>query len=243
MTKPFRWEGKRRTEQADEGIAELQGKVDTLIVISNDKLTNIIPDGTPINDAFLVADDILRQGVVGISEIIIKPGLVNVDFADVRTVMGNAGTALMGIGTGRGKTRAQDAAIAAISSPLLDFPVKAARGVVFNCVGGPDLSLTEIQAAADVIYENVDPDCNIIFGAMIDERMSTEVSITVLATGFDQDVIDAGFGAPAAKAAAARGEDAAAGATPGSADQLPSPRRSLQKQKKKKLPGFLRRIL
>ena len=193
--------------------------------------------------AFLVADDILRQGVVGISEIIIKPGLVNVDFADVRTVMGNAGTALMGIGTGRGKTRAQDAAIAAISSPLLDFPVKAARGVVFNCVGGPDLSLTEIQAAADVIYENVDPDCNIIFGAMIDERMSTEVSITVLATGFDQDVIDAGFGAPAAKAAAARGEDAAAGATPGSADQLPSPRRSLQKQKKKKLPGFLRRIL
>ena len=158
---------------------------------------------------------------------------MNVDFADVRTVMGNAGTALMGIGTGRGKTRAQDAAIAAISSPLsLDFRSSRRARPVFNCVGGPDLSLTEIQAAADVIYENVDPDCNIIFGAMIDERMSTEVSITVLATGFDQDVIDAGFGAPAAKAAAARGEDAAAGATPGSADQLPSPRRSLQKQKK-----------
>ena len=191
MTKPFRWEGKRRTEQADEGIAELQGKVDTLIVISNDKLTNIIPDGTPINDAFLVADDILRQGVVGISEIIIKPGLVNVDFADVRTVMGNAGTALMGIGNGKGKTKAVDAAIGAISSPLLDFPIKGAKGILFNCVGGPDLSLSEIEEAAQVIYENVDADAQIIFGALVDPEMEVgELSITVLATGFGLEIAD-----------------------------------------------------
>merc|ERR1711988_1745511 len=125
-------------------------------------------ENTPLADAFLVADDILRQGVVGISEIIVKPGLINVDFADVRTVMGNAGTALMGIGTGKGKSRAQDAAVAAISSPLLDFPVKRAKGIVFNIVGGSDLTLTEINAASEVIYENVDPEANIIFGALID---------------------------------------------------------------------------
>merc|ERR1740130_512692 len=190
VTKPFGFEGRKRMQQANDAIAELQSKVDTLIVVSNDKLLQIVPDNTPLADAFLVADDILRQGVVGISEIIVKPGLINVDFADVRTVMGNAGTALMGIGTGKGKTRAQDAAVAAISSPLLDFPIAKAKGIVFNIVGGDDLTLTEINAAAEVIYENVDQDANIIFGALVDKKMNSEISITVLATGFSLGVAD-----------------------------------------------------
>jgi len=190
VTKPFGFEGRKRMSQANDAIAELQSKVDTLIVVSNDKLLQIVPENTPLADAFLVADDILRQGVVGISEIIVKPGLINVDFADVRTVMGNAGTALMGIGTGKGKTRAQDAAVAAISSPLLDFPIQKAKGIVFNIVGGDDLTLTEINAAAEVIYENVDQDANIIFGALVDKKMNSEISITVLATGFSLGVAD-----------------------------------------------------
>eukprot|EP00591_Stephanopyxis_turris_P009956 CAMPEP_0195507436 /NCGR_PEP_ID=MMETSP0794_2-20130614/887_1 /TAXON_ID=515487 /ORGANISM="Stephanopyxis turris, Strain CCMP 815" /LENGTH=516 /DNA_ID=CAMNT_0040634117 /DNA_START=90 /DNA_END=1640 /DNA_ORIENTATION=+ len=186
VTKPFSFEGRKRMRQAEDAIEELQKQVDTLIVVSNDKLLQIVPDNTPVTDAFLVADDILRQGVVGISEIIIKPGLVNVDFADVRAVMKNAGTALMGVGTGSGKMRAQDAAVAAISSPLLDFPINRAEGIVFNVVGGPDLTLREINSAAEVIYENADPDANIIFGALIDPKMGDEVSITVLATGFSK---------------------------------------------------------
>lgn len=162
--------------------------VDTLIVVSNDKLLQIVPENTPLTEAFLVADDILRQGVVGISEIIVKPGLVNVDFADVRTIMTNAGTALMGMGTGKGKMRATDAAMAAISSPLLDFPITKAKGIVFNVVGGSDMTLQEINTAAEVIYENVDPDANIIFGALVDDKVTNgEVSITVLATGFTTD--------------------------------------------------------
>jgi len=191
VTKPFGFEGRKRMQQAKAAILELKDKVDTLIVVSNDKLLEIVPENTPLTDAFLVADDILRQGVVGISEIIIKPGLVNVDFADVRTIMGNAGTALMGIGTGKGKTRAVDAAMSAISSPLLDFPITKAKGIVFNVVGGPDMTLQEINAAAEVIYENVDQDANIIFGALIDEKLTNgEISITVLATGFTTDFYD-----------------------------------------------------
>ena len=150
----------------------MKGCVDTLIVVSNDKLLQIVPENTPLTEAFLVADDILRQGVVGISEIIVKPGLVNVDFADVRTIMTNAGTALMGMGTGKGKTRATDAALAAISSPLLDFPITKAKGIVFNVVGGSDMTLQEINTAAEVIYENVDPDANIIFGALVDDKIT-----------------------------------------------------------------------
>mmetsp|Transcript_10413 Transcript_10413/g.18851 ORF Transcript_10413/g.18851 Transcript_10413/m.18851 type:complete len:459 (+) Transcript_10413:34-1410(+) len=191
VTKPFGFEGRKRMQQANKAIEELQAAVDTLIVVSNDKLLQIVPENTPVTDAFLVADDILRQGVVGISEIIIKPGLINVDFADVRTIMGNAGTALMGVGTGEGKSRAQDAAVAAISSPLLDFPIKRAKGIVFNVVGGYDLTLAEINAAAEVVYENADPDANIIFGALVDPKMENEVSITVLATGFG-DALKAG---------------------------------------------------
>ena len=149
----------------------MRNKVDTLIIVSNDKLLEIVPENTPLTQAFTVADDILRQGVVGISDIIVKPGLINVDFADVRTIMKNAGTALMGVGTGKGKTRATDAALAALSSPLLDIPITKAKGIVFNVVGGVDMTLQEINSAAAVIYENVDPDANIIFGALVDDKI------------------------------------------------------------------------
>lgn len=177
VTKPFGFEGRKRAQQAKDAIATLKDKVDTLIVVSNDKLLQIVPENFPLTEAFLVADDILRQGVIGISEIIIKPGLVNVDFADVRTVMQNAGTALMGIGQGKGKDRATVAALAAISSPLLDFPITKAKGIVFNIVGGSDMTLNEISAAADVIYDNVDENANIIFGALVDDKITTgEVS-------------------------------------------------------------------
>ncbi|AFP65585.1 cell division protein (nucleomorph) [Chroomonas mesostigmatica CCMP1168] len=186
VTKPFGFEGRRRMQQATDAIANLRERVDTLIIVSNDKLLQIVPDNTPLQDAFSVADDILRQGVVGISEIIVRPGLINVDFADVRSVMADAGSALMGIGTGSGKTRAQDAAVAAISSPLLDFPIEKAKGIVFNITGGHDMTLHEINSAAEVIYEAVDPNANIIFGALVDDNMENEISITVVATGFSQ---------------------------------------------------------
>jgi len=184
VTKPFGFEGRKRMQQALLAIEALRAVVDTLIIVSNDRLLQIIPDNTPVQRAFSVADDVLRQGVVGISEIIIRPGLINVDFADVRTIMGQAGTALMGIGRGNGRNRAQDAAAAAISSPLLDFSIDRARGVVFNVVGGKDLTLQEINAAAEVIYEAVDPNANIIFGALIDDSMQGDIAITVIATGF-----------------------------------------------------------
>lgn len=195
VTKPFAFEGRKRMQQAEAAIAELRKHVDTLIVVSNDKLLRIVPENTPVTDAFLVADDILRQGVVGISEIIIKTGLVNVDFADVRAVMKDAGTALMGVGTGVGKTRATDAAVAAISSPLLDFPISEAKRIVFNVVGGSDLGLSEINAASEVIYENAHEDANIIFGALIDPDMGDEVSITVLACDFRETKTGGGEGA------------------------------------------------
>mmetsp|Transcript_5480 Transcript_5480/g.10447 ORF Transcript_5480/g.10447 Transcript_5480/m.10447 type:complete len:458 (-) Transcript_5480:119-1492(-) len=185
VTKPFAFEGKRRMRQAVEAIDRLRQNVDTVIVVSNNKLLDIIPENTPLEASFRVADDILRQGVVGISEIIVRPGLINVDFADVRSIMHDAGTALMGIGTGMGKTSAEDAAIAAISSPLLDAPVDEAMGVVFNIIGGESLSLQEVDRAARVIYDNVHEDANVIFGALVDEEITDgTVSITVLATGF-----------------------------------------------------------
>jgi cell division protein FtsZ len=184
VTRPFTFEGRRRTTQAEEGIAALQGRVDTLIIIPNNKLLEVIPPETPVQQAFLVADDVLRQGVQGISDIITIPGLVNVDFADVRAVMADAGSALMGIGAGSGKSRAREAATMAISSPLLESSIEGAKGVVFNITGGSDLTLHEVNTAAETIYETVDPNANIIFGAVIDERMQGEVRITVIATGF-----------------------------------------------------------
>jgi cell division protein FtsZ len=184
ITRPFTFEGRRRSHQAEEGMAALQSRVDTLIVIPNDKILSVIPEQTPVQEAFRVADDILRQGVQGISDIINIPGLVNVDFADVRAVMADAGSALMGVGIASGKSRAKEAAIAAIDSPLLESSIRGAKGVVFNITGGSDLTLHEVSTAADTIYEVVDPNANIIFGAVIDEKRQGEIQITVIATGF-----------------------------------------------------------
>ncbi|BAQ60451.1 cell division protein FtsZ [Geminocystis sp. NIES-3708] len=184
VTRPFTFEGRRRTTQADDGILALESKVDTLIVIPNNKLLSVIPAETPLQESFRMADDTLRQGVQGISDIITIPGLVNVDFADVRAVMADAGSALMGIGIGSGKSRAKEGAVAAISSPLLESSIQGATGVVLNITGGHDLTLHEVNTAAETIYEIVDPNANIIFGAVIDEKMQGEVRITVIATGF-----------------------------------------------------------
>ncbi|CAN1303167.1 Cell division protein FtsZ homolog 2-1, chloroplastic [Linum perenne] len=169
---------------AHEGIAELRENVDTLIVIPNDKLLTAVSESTPVTEAFNLADDILRQGVRGISDIITIPGLVNVDFADVQTIMKNAGSSLMGIGTATGQTRARDAALNAIKSPLLDIGIERATGIVWTITGGTDLTLFEVNAAAEVIYDLVDQTANLIFGAVIDESLTDEVSITLVATGF-----------------------------------------------------------
>ena len=164
ITRPFTFEGRRRTNQADEGINALETRVDTLITIPNNQLLSVISPETPVQEAFRVADDILRQGVQGISDIITVPGLVNVDFADVKAVMADAGSALMGIGVGSGKSRAKEGAVMAISSPLLESSIEGAKGVVLNITGGTDLSLHEVNTAAETIYEIVDPNANIIFG-------------------------------------------------------------------------------
>lgn len=186
VTRPFGFEGRRRYNQAEQGVEGLQSRVDTLILIPNDKLLAVISEQTALQEAFRIADDVLRQGVQGISDIITIPGLVNVDFADVRAVMADAGSALMGIGIGSGKTRAREAASVAISSPLLESSIEGARGVVLNITGGSDLTLHEVNTAAETIYEVVDPNANIIFGAVIDEKMQGEMRITVIATGFDK---------------------------------------------------------
>ncbi|NRB07718.1 MAG: cell division protein FtsZ [Richelia sp.] len=191
VTRPFVFEGRRRTTQAEQGIEGLKSRVDTLIIIPNNKLLEVIPEQTPVQEAFRYADDVLRQGVQGISDIITIPGLVNVDFADVRAVMADAGSALMGIGVSSGKSRAREAAVAAISSPLLECSIEGARGVVFNITGGSDLTLHEVNSAAEAIYEVVDPNANIIFGAVIDDRLQGEVRITVIATGFTGDLTTA----------------------------------------------------
>ncbi|CAA0385981.1 unnamed protein product [Arabidopsis thaliana] len=184
VTTPFSFEGRRRALQAQEGIAALRDNVDTLIVIPNDKLLAAVSQSTPVTEAYNLADDILRQGVRGISDIITIPGLVNVDFADVRAIMANAGSSLMGIGTATGKTRARDAALNAIQSPLLDIGIERATGIVWNITGGSDLTLFEVNAAAEVIYDLVDPTANLIFGAVVDPSYSGQISITLIATGF-----------------------------------------------------------
>lgn len=186
VTKPFVFEGTRRMVSAEEGIENLKDKVDTLIVIPNQRILDVVDRKLSLLDAFKVADSVLMQGVQGISEIITRPGLVNVDFADVRTIMSNAGSALMGIGTGNGENRAQVAARSAVSSPLLEISMEGARGVLFNIVGGPDLTMNEVDEAAKIISSAADPDANIIFGATIDEAMHDQIRITVVATGFDQ---------------------------------------------------------
>ena len=185
VTKPFIFEGGQRKNIADRAFADLADKVDTIITISNDKLLQVIDKRTSLLDAFKIADDVLRQGVQGIAEIITVPGIINADFADVKAVMSNAGSALMGIGQASGENKAVEAAKDAINSNLLDMSIDGARGIVFTITGGPDLSMTEVSEAAKVITSAADEDAKIIFGAVVDEKMKDQIKITVVATGFD----------------------------------------------------------
>src|SRR5829696_2657632 len=217
VTKPFRFEGTRRGSQADEGIEALSAEVDTLIVVPNEKLLTVLARETTMVEAFQVADDVLRQGVQGISELITLPGLINLDFADVRTTMRDAGQALLGIGMGTGETRAVAAAERAVSSPLLETSVDGARSILLSITGGPDMGLLEVSEAAQVVQEAAHPDANIIFGANIDEAIDDEVWITVIATRFDG-------GAPRSLPSAER-ESRALGAGAGSRRRSDSSRR------------------
>lgn len=185
VSRPFFFEGRRRANQAEEGINEIRSKVDTLIVIPNQRLLEVVDHRASMQEAFVEADKVLMQGVQGISDIITVPGLINVDFADVKAVMQTAGSALMGVGRASGEGRAVEAARNAINSPLLESTIDGASGVIFSVTGGPDLTLHEVQEAANVIYQSVSQDANIIFGAVLDERLHGEVLITVIATGFD----------------------------------------------------------
>ncbi len=185
VTRPFSFEGAQRTRRAEDGIEELQKQVDSVIVIPNERLIEVVERRTSIIDAFRMADDVLRQGVQGITDLITVPGLINLDFADVRTIMQDAGASLMGIGTASGENRAAEAARAAISSPLLETTVAGATGVLLNITGGTDLGLFEIDEAAGIIRQAAHDDCNVIFGAVIDETSGDAIRVTVIATGFD----------------------------------------------------------
>ena len=185
VTRPFSFEGRKRAEQAQQGITGLRDKVDTLIVIPNDRLLQVVEKKTSMVDAFRMADDVLRQGVQGITDLITVPGLVNLDFADVRTIMTDAGSALMGIGEASGENRAAEAARTAVSSPLLESSVEGATGILLNITGGPDLGLFEVNEAAEVVTGAADQNANVIFGAVIDDAMEGQIRVTVIATGFD----------------------------------------------------------
>jgi cell division protein FtsZ len=186
VTRPFGFEGRRRSEQAEAGIQRLKAAVDTLIVIPNDRLLTVSNDKTSMVNAFKMADEILLQGVQGITDLITTPGLINTDFADVKMVMSNAGTAIMGIGTSSGAGRALTAAKLAITSPLLEASIEGARGILLNIAGGSDLGLFEVNEAAEIIHAVAHPDANIIFGQVIDDSMGDEVRVTVIAAGFEQ---------------------------------------------------------
>lgn len=187
VTKPFTFEGKKRLAQAERGVASLKGKVDTLVVIPNDKLLQVIDRKTSMVEAFRMADDVLRQGVQGISDLISVPGVINLDFADVRTIMLNQGMAHMGIGCASGENRAEDAAKQAIQSPLLETSIEGARGIIINITGGSDMGLHEANTAAELVQRSADPEANIIFGTVIDDSMGDELQITVIATGFEKE--------------------------------------------------------
>jgi cell division protein FtsZ len=184
VTKPFAFEGRKRGQQAEQGIENLRDRLDTLIVIENDRLLQVVEKQTSVVEAFRMADDVLRQGVQGITDLITVPGLVNLDFADVRTIMREAGSALMGIGSASGDNRASEAARAAVSSPLLESSIEGATGILLNITGGPEIGLFEVNEAAEVVTSAADQNANIIFGAVIDEAMGDEVRVTVIATGF-----------------------------------------------------------
>ena len=185
VTKPFRFEGRKRMDNAEHGIKELRNVVDTLVVIPNDKLLTIVPKNTPIIEAFKTADDVLRQGIQGISDLIVTSSLINLDFADVKTIMKNKGLAHMGLGRGKGENRTIEAVRQAVSSPLLETTIEGATGIILNIKGSPNLTLDEVYESADLVKEVVDPSCNIIFGSGIDSKMEDEVEITVIATGFN----------------------------------------------------------
>ncbi len=184
VTRPFGFEGRLRADQAEQGIQSLRENVDALIVIENDRLLQVVERSTPVTDAFRMVDDILRQGVQGITDVITVPGLINVDFADVQTIMRDAGSALMGIGVASGENRAVEAARGAISSPLLETSLDGATGILLSITGGPDLGLAEVEEAAQVVTGVADPNVNVIFGAVVDEGMGEEVRVTAIATGF-----------------------------------------------------------
>jgi cell division protein FtsZ len=191
VTKPFHFEGRRRQQQAENGMAELRNVVDTLITIPNQRLLAVVDRGTPLVEAFKVADTVLLQAVQGISDLILVPGLINLDFADVRTIMSGMGMALMGAGTGKGQNRALDAAQKAVASPLLDeTSIEGARGILINFTGGPDMAIHEVEEAAKIVQEAAHEEANIIFGAVIDESLQDEVRITVIATGFTERKVE-----------------------------------------------------
>src|SRR3989440_7038811 len=184
VTRPFAFEGRKRADQAERGIDQLRDRVDTLIVIENDRLLQVVERQTTVVEAFRMADDILRQGVQGITDLITEPGLVNLDFADVRTIMRDAGSALMGIGSASGENRAAEAARTAVSSPLLEASIEGATGILLNVTGGSDIGLFEVNEAAEVVTGAADQNANVIFGAVIDDSLGDEVQVTVIATGF-----------------------------------------------------------
>ncbi|MEA3272571.1 MAG: cell division protein FtsZ, partial [Patescibacteria group bacterium] len=192
VTKPFAFEGVQRKNIAERGLTELADKVDTIITIPNDKLLQVIDKKTSLLDAFMVVDEVLRQGVQGIAELITMPGLINVDFADVKAVMANAGSALMGIGQASGENKAIEAAKAAINSPLLEMSIEGARGILFTITGGSNLGMNEVNEAAKIITASAEDDAKIIFGAVIDNKLKDELKITVVATGFDERVGEVG---------------------------------------------------
>ena len=232
VTKPFTFEGKKRLSQAERGIESLKGKVDTLVVTPNDKLLQIIDRKTSIVEAFKMADDVLRQGVQGISDLIAVPGLVNLDFADVKTIMLNTGMAHMGIGRASGENRAEDAAKQAVQSPLLETSIEGARGVIINITGGSNLGLHEVNTAAEIIQRSVDPEANIIFGAVIDESLDEDIVVTVIATGFDKEEK---IGAPAQVG------DIVSKAWDKKINSIPVPQDSSNSSNDLDIPSFLRK--
>ncbi len=240
VTKPFTFEGSRRMRAAEEGIARLKEQVDTLIVIPNDRLLQVVDKKASIEAAFRTADDVLRQGIQGISELITVPGLINLDFADVRTIMSEGGSALMAIGRAKGENRAREAAEQAIHSALLDVSIEGAQGILFNVTGGPDLTLFEVNEAAEIVRAGVHPEANIIFGAVIDPSLADEIRITVIATGFEAAHAQR---RPAATAKVLRADGRQAQpATPSSTTQaIPFPPRTFSRDKLDEVPAFIRR--
>ena len=227
VTKPFGFEGRMRADQAEPGLESLRERVDTLIVIENDRLLQVVEKRTPVTEAFRIADDILRQGVQGLTDLITVPGLVNLDFADVRTIMRDAGSALMGIGAASGENRAAEAARTAVSSPLLEQSVDGATGILLNITGGTELGLFEVNEAAEVVTGAADANANVIFGAVIDETLGDEVRVTVIATGFG--------GRPRRRRAEAPVAQVASGEAPPPPERRPEP-----SDAELEIPSFLR---